>query len=390
MHLRRRDSPPSRRRLRSRAARWTARTVVLLLVLGIVAVAGVGWYFSGVAVAIGSHALDPVATVEGIAPDGTAVRLTSTDETARSQVTGLEWAGGYGRLGAVLERTPTEVTRVFTPLQGRPAPGQPVAVDIGSYPGDPSTAVGLPFQELTLNSTLGDFPAWYVPAAATRGTWAVFVHGHDASRREALRYLPMLHDHGLPVLVPTYRNDVGAPRSPDGQEHLGDTEWRDVEPAVRWALDHGARDVVLLGWSMGGAVSLQFVDRSPLGHAVRGLVLDSPVLSWNDVLLHQGRLRGLPDPVTGVAQWFVGRRLGTSLGRFDWVARAGELRTPLLVVHSDADDYVPDGPSKALAAARPDLVTYLDVPGAGHTQGWNVDPVRYRAAVEAWLSSEGM
>jgi len=362
---------------------------VTLLVLGVLAVGGIGWYFSGVAVALGSHAFEPVATVQGIAADATAVQLSDTPDTTGSEVTGLEWPGGYGRLGAVLDRTPTGVTRVFTPLVGRPEPGQPVAVDPFAYPGDPGTAVGLPFDDVILGSELGGLPTWYVPGAAPSGTWAVFVHGHDSNRREALRYLPMLHDRGLPVLVPTYRNDVGAPRSPDGQEHLGDTEWRDVEPAVRWALDHGARDVVLFGWSMGGAVSLQFVDRSPLRYAVRGLVLDSPVISWSDVLLHQGRARGLPDPVTDVAEWFVGRRLGSGLDRFDWVARAGELRKPVLLVHSDADTYVPDGPGKALAAARPDLVTYLDIPGAGHTRGWNVDPVRYRAATDAWLTRQG-
>jgi pimeloyl-ACP methyl ester carboxylesterase len=192
------------------------------------------------------------------------------------------------------------------------------------------------------------------------------------------------------VLVPTFRNDVGAPRSPDGQQHLGGTEWRDVEAAVRWAVDRGARDVVLLGWSMGAAVSLQLVDRSPLGDRVRGLVLDSPVLDWTSVLDHQGRRRNLPDPVTKVAEWMVGLRLGTGLDRFDWVGRARDLRRPMLVVHSGADDYVPNGPSLALARARPDLVTYVDVPGAGHTRGWNVDEARYRAALDAWFTRQGL
>jgi hypothetical protein len=318
------------------------------------------------------------------------VQLSSSAETRRPEQTGLEWQGGYGRLGAVLATTPTSITRAFTPLIGRPAPGVAVGVDPGAYPGDPRSALGLDFSELTLHSDVGALPAWYVPGTATNGSWVVFVHGHDSSRREALRYLPMLHDRGMPVVVPTYRNDVGAPRSPDDQEHLGDTEWRDLEPAVQWALDHGARDVVLFGWSMGGAVSLQFTDRSPLRDHVRGLVLDSPVLDWSDVLLHQGRMRGLPDPVTEVAQWFVGQRLGTGLGRFDWVARAGELRKPMLVVHSDADGYVPSGPSRAVARARPDLVTYLDIPGADHTRGWNVDPRRYEAGVEGWLTRQGM
>jgi fermentation-respiration switch protein FrsA (DUF1100 family) len=141
---------------------------------------------------------------------------------------------------------------------------------------------------------------------------------------------------------------------------------------------------------MGAAVSLQFADRSSLRTAVRALVLDSPVLDWRDVLAHQGRLRGLPDPVTYLAEWFIGLRLGTGLDRFDWVSRAAELHRPMFVVHSDADTEVPDGPSRALARSRPDLVTYLDIPAADHTGGWNVDPQRYRTALAGWLTGQEM
>jgi pimeloyl-ACP methyl ester carboxylesterase len=185
--------------------------------------------------------------------------------------------------------------------------------------------------------------------------------------------------------VPTYRNDVGAPASPDGIDHLGGTEWQDVNAAVHWALDHGARDVVLGGWSMGGAIALQVADRSDVASAVRGLVLDSPVVDWRDVLHHQGAARGLPSAQTGLAIWVAERRFGLGFDRFDWVARAKELRVPTLLVHSDADDYVPDGPAKKLAALRPDLVTLHLVPDVGHTQAWNADPDAYDQVLTTWL-----
>jgi pimeloyl-ACP methyl ester carboxylesterase len=375
---------------RSRAVRWITGIVITLLVLALVAVGAIGWYFSGVALAVGSHQPGYGVTVRGVAANGTSVELSSTVDSLRPEPAGLEWTGGYGRIGAIIARSPATVTRVFTPLVGRPSPGLPAGVDVYDYPGDPRSSLGLAFTDLRLPSGLGTLPAWYVAGEHASGSWVVFVHGHDGSRRESLRYLPLLHARGIPVLVPTYRNDVGAPPSPDGKDHLGDTEWRDVEPAVRYALGHGARDVVLFGWSMGGAVSLQFADRSPLRDHVRGLVLDSPVIDWRDVLTHQAQLRGLPGPVTAVAEWLVGVRLGTSLDRFDWVSRAKELRRPILLVHSGADAYVLDGPSRALARARPDLVTFLDIPGAGHTRGWNVDPQRYDAGLTAWLSQQGM
>ena len=383
-----RPGPPPTRPARVRRLRRAAVAVLVVVLLLLVAVAGIGWYFSGIAVALGSHDFRPDATVRSV--DVATIRLSSTDSTREPGDAALEWAGGYGRLGAVLATGPDDVTRAFTPVTGRPAPGTSVQVDIFEPRSDPRTALGLAFTDVGLPGELGALPTWYVPATSSQGTWAVFAHGHDSSRQESLRYLALLHERGLPVLVPSYRNDVGAPASPDGQQHLGDTEWRDLEPAVRFALDHGARDVVLLGWSMGGALALQFVDRSPLRGRVRGLVLDSPVVDWGDVLQHQARMRHLPDAVTWVAQRFVGERLGIDLGRLDWAARARELHTPVLLVHSDADDFVPDGPSKALARARPELVTYVDIPGAGHTRGWNVDPKRYRAALLDWFGREGV
>ena len=143
---------------------------------------------------------------------------------------------------------------------------------------------------------------------------------------------------------------------------------------MHWALDHGAHDVVLGGWSMGGAVALQVADRSDVKDRIRALVLDSPVVDWRDVLDHQADVRDLPRPETALAIWTAERRFGVDFDRLDWVARARELTIPTLLIHSDADDYVPDGPLEALAQQRPDLVTLNLVPGAGHTQGWNTDP----------------
>lgn len=90
---------------------------------------------------------------------------------------------------------------------------------------------------------LGPLPAWQL--AGTRPTWVLLVHGRGGAREDWLAMLPALVRAGFPVLDLSYRNDVGAPASPDGYSHLGDTEWRDVEAGVRYARAEGAADVVL-------------------------------------------------------------------------------------------------------------------------------------------------
>jgi hypothetical protein len=46
---------------------------------------------------------------------------------------------------------------------------------------------------------------------------------------------------------------------------------------------------------------------------------------------------------------------------------------------------MPIGPSVALARARPDIVTFVPVAGAEHTESWNVNPARYTARLKAFL-----
>jgi uncharacterized protein len=360
--------------------------VAAVLVLAVAAALVVAWYFAGVAVAV-SHVVER-PLVASPAPHGD-VRITGGRDAFLPGTFGLDWAGGYAGIGPVESQDAAGAVRSLTPRRGTLAPGTKARVDTYAYEGDPRTAVGLAFDDVRVHDVLGDFPAWYVPAARADGTWFVFVHGHDGSRDEALRYLRALHGAGLPVLVPTYRNDVGAPASPDGVDHLGGTEWQDADAAVHWALDHGARDVVLGGWSMGGAVALQVADRSAAAGRIRALVLDSPVLDWRDVFRRQGSARGLPAAETDLAMWVAERRYGLDLDRLDRVSHGADLKVPTLIVHSDADDYVPDGPAKRLAAARADLVTLDLVSGAGHTQAWNLDPAGYEQRLLAWLTATG-
>ncbi|NED00667.1 hypothetical protein G3I55_03185, partial [Streptomyces sp. SID6648] len=72
---------------------------------------------------------------------------------------------------------------------------------------------------------------WFVPGA--RPTWIIAVHGLAATREHALNLIAPLHRRNVAVLALAYRGDVGAPPSPDGVHHFGETEWRDVDAAVR-------------------------------------------------------------------------------------------------------------------------------------------------------------
>ncbi|WP_336921628.1 alpha/beta hydrolase [Aquipuribacter sp. SD81] len=394
-------APPSRRRRARRWWRGLAAALVLVLLLAAGTVFGVAWYFSGIALAVDRSGAPPVPVVAGDGTGGGAagsaaagtVTLPDVPGSATLGLHGIRWQAGaetgWGVTGDVLQRQDGRVVREWEDRSGvLPGAGATGSLDQDVFLGDPAT-VGLDFEEVLLESELGPLPAYRVPADAAAaepaGTWVVFAHGRGGQREEANRYLRTWHDLGLDVLVPAYRNDSVAPADPSGRYGLGATEWRDLETAVRYARDQGAEEVVLAGWSMGGAIVLQMMAQSPEADAVTALVLDAPVVDWRDTFYHQGRLARLPDWWTSIALVLVELRGSLDLDDLDWVARADELRVPTYLVHSDDDRFVPNGPSRELAELRPDLVTpRFDGPG-DHTREWNVDPDGYDADLREWL-----
>jgi pimeloyl-ACP methyl ester carboxylesterase len=228
-------------------------------------------------------------------------------------------------------------------------------------------------------------PAWRIGKGSD--TWAIFVHGINGDKIAGLRIAPALRAAGLTSLLISYREDVGAPPSPDGKHHMGLTEWRDLEAAARLALDSGARRLILIGYSMGGAIVTQFMERSPLGSRVAAMILDAPALDWNETIEFGAREMGLPGFAAKPVEWAIGLRIDVDWDRLDALRHTDALRVPTLLFHGLEDDVVPIETSAALARLLPDDVTFVRVPRAGHVQSWNVAPARYEAKVHAFLRS---
>lgn len=303
----------------------------------------------------------------------------------RDGVWGVEWDGGYGQVGAIVRIDSAEdiVVRDFTPIDGAPAAGTPVRLDNFAFPNTPGSR-GLTFEEVTYLAPGGPTPAWRLPG--TDSTWAVFVHGRGSNRGEALRVLPVTSALAMPALVIAYRNDAEAPGGQSGKYAYGRTEWEDLEAAVQYALDAGASDIVLAGYSMGGGIVMSFMQRSALAERVSGLILDAPMLDFSptaDLGLREG---GVPGWFTGPPKWFAQLRYDINWDATDYLRDLDELRAPVLLFHATGDHIVPVATSDELAAERDDLVTYVRTDGDGHVSSWNLHPAEYEAAVRAFLT----
>ncbi|WP_426303100.1 alpha/beta hydrolase family protein [Arthrobacter sp. R-11] len=332
--------------------------------------------------------------------DGLQIIMAATEDSTSHGTFSLFFDGGAGhaRIGRIVSYSPAErtvqreVEEVYSGDLARAHRGW----WSGAVYASPAS-LGLEAEDVEIEVDGGRAPAWLVRAeqgGTAARVWAIMVHGRGATRLECLRALPVARSLGMDSLLISYRNDGLAPAAPDGRYGLGSTEWRDVEGAIAFALEQGAEEVVLFGWSMGGAICLQTADLSRYRHLIRALVLDAPVIDWVNVLAHHARLNRIPYAVGRYGQLMLGHSLGrrltglaapVDLRAMDWDARAVELRTPTLLIHSVDDDYVPYGPSASLAERNPEMVTFEPFRAARHTKEWNVDPEKWERLVRSWL-----
>jgi alpha-beta hydrolase superfamily lysophospholipase len=333
------------------------------------------------------HAVDPVR------------KTVTIERTADTELQGrysLWFGGGTGhmRVGEVLGTTDTTVTRRIIAIDA----GDPTAARRGRWGGWFYLTPGeldVPVEDVDIPTPNGPAPAWVVRADDPAAPWAVLVHGRGVTRAETIRAVPVFRAAGYSVVLASWRNDGVAPPSVDGRYGLGSTEWEDVDSVLRWLTAQDAESVVLMGWSMGGAVVLQTLLRSRFAGLVDGVVLESPVVDWHAVLKSQSQLLRLPRPVRKVAQRLLrtpvlhrlaGLQAPVDLRELDMVTRSDELTVPILLLHSDDDGFVPSSASHDLARARPDLVRLEIQTTARHTKLWNHDADWFDARILAWLT----
>ncbi|MFE0103048.1 alpha/beta hydrolase family protein [Streptomyces sp. NPDC059009] len=352
------------------------------------------------AVAAGRYASDaalkapagrPLPTEPRLTVHGTAagrITLTRALASLRPGTYGLSGDGSHAVVGPVLDSAPHEADTVVRRLErvthGSLEAGDRAWLTPQVYIGNPRDVLGLDHADVDIDGELGPLPAWFVPAV--RDTWVIAVHGLGTTRELPMNIMEFLHQQQFPVLSLAYRGDLGAPRSPDGLGHLGETEWRDLDAAIRYAVRHGAERVVLHGWSTGATMALHAAAHSALRDRISGLVLDSPVLNWETTLRALATARRTPGPLLPLAVRAAQGRTGLRGDRILEAADPAVLKVPTLVVHGPDDTVAPWGLSRELAHKRPELVTLHQVPDAPHGAMWNADPEGYEEALRRFLT----
>lgn len=162
---------------------------------------------------------------------------------------------------------------------------------------------------------------------------------------------------------------------------FGILEKRDVEGWIKWAENRfGPIPILLVGVSMGAATVLMAAG-SPLPKTVRGVIADCPYDAPSNIIKKVlGQDMGMP-----VKLVYPLIRLGGMLyGKFNLdadspVEAVKRSQVPILLIHGDADRFVPYSMSVNIHAAAPEKIDFHTIRGAGHALNYATAPQVYQA-----------
>jgi len=239
------------------------------------------------------------------------------------------------------------------------------------FPGPPPNGtpaeLGLEFRELELRAADGvRLHGWFLPAKdASAPPKAVLVsHGNAGSIESRLELAQSFLELGWSVLLYDYRGFGKSSGQPDEEG-----TYRDAEAAYAelTEVEHLPPErIVLYGESLGAAVTLELARRHPCA-----------------AVIAESAFTTLPD-VGAVAYPFLPVRL-LSRFRYDNLSKVAELRMPLLLIHSPADEIVPFAHAERLLAAAREPKQLLRTAGAHNDGGFRLS-AEGRAEVAKFLS----
>ncbi len=160
--------------------------------------------------------------------------------------------------------------------------------------------------------------AWYAAPPAGRPTVAIF-HGNGGSLRSQRYRLKCFKNANMGVLVLGYRGYAGSDGTPS-EEGL----YTDARTALDWLNVQNIADdrIVIYGESLGTGIATKMATEREFA----AVILESPYTSTVDVAAT--RFPFVP------VSWLM-------KDRFDSLARIAQVQEPLLVMHGEADEVIP-------------------------------------------------
>jgi hypothetical protein len=236
----------------------------------------------------------------------------------------------------------------------------PRGSSIWRTPSDPP--FGWTYEDVTLDVDGESTHGWYIPVENPRGT-VLFSHGNAGTIADRLESIEVFRNLGLNVFIYDYGGYGNSSGKPSEKRCYADVRaaWKHVtetrgEPPAR---------IVLFGRSLGAGPTIELAQDMTPG----AIIIESAFIS--SAQMGKELLPFIP------VGWLIRHR-------FDNAKKIGNIKTPILVIHSPDDDTIPYRHGQRLFELAPEPKTFLEIHG-DHNTGWYDSGMLYREGIGAFL-----
>ena len=215
--------------------------------------------------------------------------------------------------------------------------------------------------------------------------WVIILHGYRASTESVLPIGEQFSKKGYNALIPSMR----ACGESDG-EYLG-MGWLEKDDLQNWINliieENKDAKIILHGSSMGAATVLM-ASGDELPSNVKYIIADSGYTSVWDIFASEAKARfNLPEfPVLNMFQIVANRKAKYDIKEASSLEQVKKSKTPILFIHGDKDDFVPEYMCEKLYDATNCKKEKIIIHGAGHTDGKYREPEKYYNTIFDWIS----
>ena len=215
--------------------------------------------------------------------------------------------------------------------------------------------------------------------------WAIILHGYRSNPSSVLTIGEHFSEKGYNVLIPSMR----ACADSEG-EYVG-MGWLDKEDLKCWINliieENKNAEIILHGSSMGAATVLM-ASGDELPANVKNIIADSGYTSVWDIFASEAKARfNLPEfPVLNMFQIVANRKAKYDIKEASSLKQVKKSKTPILFIHGDKDDFVPEYMCEKLYDATNCKKEKLIIHGACHTDGKYREPEKYYNTIFDWIS----
>lgn len=246
------------------------------------------------------------------------------------------------------------------------------------YCGDPSE-LNLAFEDIKFSSAgEAEISAWYIPSGKSKKA-VIMLHGHGATRNEAMRWVSSLNKAGFSLLLMDFRNHG---KSTPGPISMGFHEKKDITAAVDYLIaEKKIESIGIFGVSMGSAAGIAGM---ALDKRIKAGGFEAGFAHFADLLADIAKRDfGLPRyPLIPIVVKFFELRTGADASKMnacEWVKEISP--RPVLIMHCEGDNYIPFSHGRRIFEAAGEPKEFWNSPCSRHAQAWQGNTAKAEALV---------